>query len=210
MIPELEFFRFDHLSAQARVLDVGCGEQKKVPWATGIDRVRTAATDVVHDLDEYPWPFEDDSFDVIVGAHVIEHVRDLPAFFAELHRIARRGAEIRLATPHYTSPDAHADPTHRHALSYRTFEFFADASGGSALPAAQRWANRAFGLEATTAGWYGGPKFDILERRITFRKLHRAVGLDRFAAHLPLLYEYFLGGFAPARDLQVVLGVRKP
>jgi SAM-dependent methyltransferase len=206
---EQEFFKLDHLSPKTKVLDVGCGEQKKVPWAVGIDRVATAAADVVHDLDRTPWPFDADSFEVVVAAQVIEHVADLPGFFAELHRICRPGAEIRLATPHYTSPDSHADPTHRHGLAYRTFEFFADAPDGNALPAAQRWANRLLGLEATVAGWYGCPRFELVERRITFRKLHRLVGVDRLAAHLPLFYEYFLGGFAPARDLQVVLRVRK-
>ena len=192
---EEEFFKLDHLSPETKVLDVGCGEQKKVPWAVGIDRT--------------PWPLAADSFDLVVAAQVIEHVADLPGFFAELHRICRPGAEIRLATPHYTSPDSHADPTHRHGLAYRTFEFFADAPDGNALPAAQRWANRLLGLEATVAGWYGCPRFELVERRITFRRLHRLVGVDRFAAHLPLFYEYFLGGFAPARDLQVVLRVRK-
>ncbi len=64
-------------------------------------------------------------------------------------------------------------------------------------------------MNQPVAGWYTEPKFAIVERRITFRRLHRLIGLDRLAAQAPLVYEYFLGGLAPARDLQGVLRVLK-
>ncbi len=108
---ETEFFDPAHFPKGSKVLDVGCGETKKVPWAVGIDRVKTAAADVVHDLDVFPWPFPDNSFDGVVAAHVVEHVADVLKLFDELHRICRAGAQVRVATPHYTSPDAFADPT---------------------------------------------------------------------------------------------------
>jgi SAM-dependent methyltransferase len=205
----VEFFDASHFPAEAQVLDIGCGQVKKVPWAVGIDRVKTAAADVTHDLDVFPWPFPNDTFDAVAAAHVVEHVADILKLFEELHRVCRAGATIRIATPHYTNPDAFADPTHRHALAYRSFEFLASPQD-AALPAFQRMAGRLFGgMDEAVASWYTSPKFAILERRITFRRLHRMVGLDRLAAQAPLIYEYFLGGIAPARDLQVVLKVLK-
>lgn len=206
--PEAVFFDPDDIRPDQRVLDVGCGDHKKVPWAVGIDRVKTAAADVVHDLDRYPWPFPDDRFDLIVASHVVEHIDDVLRLCDELHRIARPGALIRIATPHYTNPDSFIDPTHRHAFGYRTFEFVAHPQH-AALPRPQEIFNRLTGMKASIAGWYTEPKFEIVERRITFRKPHRLLGLDRLATHLPLAYEYFLGGLAPARDMQVVLRVRK-
>lgn len=207
-LPEHEFFDASQVSQDARVLDVGCGDRKKVAWAVGLDRVRTAAADVVHDLNRYPWPFADDSFDLIVASHVVEHLDDILELCEELHRIGRAGALVRIATPHYTSPDAFADPTHRHAFGFRTFEFVTRA-GDAPLPAAQAKLNRLFGMDATVAGWYTAPRFEIVERRITFRRPHRMLGIDRIARRLPLVYEYFLGGLAPARDVQVVLRVKK-
>ena len=56
---------------------------------------RTAA-DVIHDLDDLPYPFDDDEFDEVVGRHVIEHVRDPLAVMSELHRITRAGGVVRL------------------------------------------------------------------------------------------------------------------
>ena len=207
-LAEQDFFDPVHVASEAKVLDVGCGDRKRVPWAVGLDRVRTAATDVVHDLDVFPWPFADSSFDVIVASHVVEHLTDILKLCEELHRIGKPGAIIRIATPHYTSPDAFADPTHKHAFGFRTFEFVARPDE-TAQPRLQRVVNRLFGLEASVAGWYTEPKFEIVSRRITFRKPHRLLGLDRFARNAPLVYEYFLGGLAPARDVQVVLRVKK-
>ncbi len=205
---EAQFFDPSEVPPDWKVLDVGCGDHKKVPWAVGLDIVKTAAADVVHDLNRYPWPFEDNSFDLIVASHVVEHIDDILTLCGELHRIAKPGALVRIATPHYTSPDAWADPTHRHAFGFRSFEFVARPDE-TAQPALQKALNRLTGMQATVAGWYTEPMFEIVERRITFRKLHRLVGLDRLAGQAPLFYEYFLGGLAPARDVQVVLKVRK-
>ena len=43
----------------------------------------------------------------------------------ELHRILRPGGRLSLTSPHFTSPAAWIDPTHRTAFSIDTFEFFA-------------------------------------------------------------------------------------
>jgi predicted SAM-dependent methyltransferase len=58
-----------------RVLDIGCGVNK-VAGAIGMDVNPRTAADVIHDLDDLPYPFADDEFDEVIGRHVIEHVRD--------------------------------------------------------------------------------------------------------------------------------------
>jgi len=111
-------------SGPGAVLDVGCG-QNKWPGAVGIDISADTAADVVADLNEFPWPLEDDSFDQILCQDVIEHVDDIIPFLRELHRVSRPGARIHLRTPHYTSVLAYSDPTHKHylsAMAVRTFE----------------------------------------------------------------------------------------
>ena len=37
------------------------------------------------------FPFDDDAFDYVVCSHVLEHVEDVPAFLAEITRVAKRG-----------------------------------------------------------------------------------------------------------------------
>ena len=98
------------------VLDIGCGSAK-FPGAVGLDISANTDADIVHDLDVFPYPIEDGSFDQILMQDVIEHVAQPIRVFEELHRIARPGARIQLRTPHFSSVLAYGDPTHRHYFS---------------------------------------------------------------------------------------------
>lgn len=98
------------------ILDIGCGSAK-TPGAVGLDISADTDADIVHDLDVFPYPIADNSFDQILMQDVIEHVREPYKVLAELHRIARPGARIQLRTPHFSSVLAYGDPTHLHYFS---------------------------------------------------------------------------------------------
>lgn len=104
-------------------LEIACGQQKDDGWV-GVDIVKTAVTDVVHDLNSYPWPFEDGSVAEARCSHYIEHVPDLIAFMNEVHRILAPGAQCLFIAPYYTSVRAWQDPTHVRAISEQTFLYF--------------------------------------------------------------------------------------
>lgn len=106
----------------AAALDVGCG-RNKLSSAIGIDKNPETDADVVHDLDRLPYPFDDDSFDVIVARHVLEHLEAPLDVLGELHRVGRQGGEIHIVTPHFSSPTSWTDPTHRHHFSSRSFDY---------------------------------------------------------------------------------------
>jgi ubiquinone/menaquinone biosynthesis C-methylase UbiE len=106
-----------------KILDVGCGANK-YEGAIGLDNNPKTAADVIHDLGDFPYPFPDNEFDLIIASHVIEHVPDVMAFVTELYRIAKSGARIRIATPHYTNPDWPNDPTHRNHFNSFSFDTF--------------------------------------------------------------------------------------
>ena len=103
-----------------RLLDIGCGTNK-IEGAVGMDINPRTAADVIHDLDDLPYPFADSSFDEVVGRHVIEHVKDPMAVMGELHRITRPGGLIKLVAPHWTNPDFATDLTHRNHLNSYSF-----------------------------------------------------------------------------------------
>ncbi len=103
-------------SGPGDVLDVGCGAAK-YPGAVGLDISADTDADVVHDLDVFPYPFADGSFDQILMQDVIEHVREPLRVMAELHRISRPRGRLHLRTPHFSSVLAYGDPTHRHLFS---------------------------------------------------------------------------------------------
>lgn len=104
-------------------LDVACGQQKIEGWI-GVDAVATDVTDVVHDLEISPWPFEDNSVDEARCIHFVEHVHDLIGFMNELHRVMKPGAQCLVITPYYTSMRAFQDPTHVRFMAETSYLYF--------------------------------------------------------------------------------------
>ena len=57
------------------VVLVGCGPDK-LSGSVGVDRIRLPGVDVVCDLNQYPWPFEENHFGHVVCRHTISHLDD--------------------------------------------------------------------------------------------------------------------------------------
>jgi len=112
-----------------RILDVGCGINK-FPGAIGIDRNPRSRADVLCNLDRFPYPFADGSFDAIRAIHVVEHLSDVIGAMEEFHRLVRPGGRIFIVTPHYTDFSSFCDPTHRWHLNSFSFRFFGEDHGG--------------------------------------------------------------------------------
>jgi SAM-dependent methyltransferase len=104
-------------------LNIGCG-RKRLPGFIGVDKFEGPATDVAHDLERFPWPFESGSVDYILMDNVLEHLTDTIGTMEECHRILRPGGILRVIVPHASSTFAFADPTHRHYFTEETFWYF--------------------------------------------------------------------------------------
>jgi SAM-dependent methyltransferase len=112
-----------------KVLDVGCGINK-YPGSLGIDINRSTAADVICDLDRFPYPFADRSFDQVRAIHVIEHLTDVIRAMEEFYRLTRPGGRVRIETPHYTDFSSFCDPTHKHHLNSFSFRYFGTNDAG--------------------------------------------------------------------------------
>lgn len=99
-----------------RILDLGCGGHK-VPGAVGVDRDPRSQADVLGDLDAKRLPFRDGLFDEVHLNHVIEHLQDVVAVMAEVHRVSKSGAVVTVRTPHFSSIHSYTDPGHRQRLA---------------------------------------------------------------------------------------------
>ena len=73
-----------------KTLDVGCGI-RKYPGSIGIDANPASAADVVCDLDSFPYPFADRTFDQLRAIHVIEHLTNVIRSMEEFHRLVKPG-----------------------------------------------------------------------------------------------------------------------
>jgi len=111
------------------ILDVGCG-RNKFPGSIGVDRNAAGNADVLCDLDRFPYPFRDATFDEVRAVHVIEHVADVIKTMEEFHRLLRLGGRAYLATPHYTDFSSFCDPTHRWHLTSFSFRYFGEDNAG--------------------------------------------------------------------------------
>ena len=108
---------------QKSKLHLGCGNLIKKGWLNH-DMVALPGVDVVHDLRQFPWPFDDGQFDDVYMKDVLEHLPDTIATMEELHRITRPGAKVYITVPYWNSCTAVGDPTHVRLFNESTFEFF--------------------------------------------------------------------------------------
>lgn len=143
--------------ATSRTLDVGCG-LNKYPGAIGIDRIPGTAADVLCDLDRFPWPLRDASFDEVRAVHVIEHVADVIRTMEEFHRLLRPGGTVYIATPHYTDFSSFCDPTHRWHLNSFSLRYFGTDNAGY--------------------GYYSGARFREKSVRVRLLSFWRLLGFE--------------------------------
>lgn len=118
---------------------LGCGSSREMRVAVNgrrewsdlvtLDNNPAHEPDVVHDLECFPYPFPDDTFDSIHAYEVLEHLGqqgDYRAFFeqfSELWRILKPGGFLVGTCPSWKSMWAWGDPSHRRVLTSGTLVF---------------------------------------------------------------------------------------
>lgn len=173
-----------------RILHIGAG-RKKIRGAVTLDINPRTNPGVLWDLNERPYPFEDDTFDTVMCEHVLEHLGDVIGVMEDLHRVCKPGARVWIYVPHFSSLNFNTDPTHTHAFSSRSFDYLC--------------------LGTDLARYdYSTARFRKLLAHMTMRPLKP---LDRLFMRLINLnldfYEEHLAYIIPGQELQFVLEVVK-
>lgn len=106
--PFLEARLNELVTMNARVVDIGCGEQPLRPLIesrggsyVGLDVVQNGSGSVDALSLATAVPLRDASADVVVITEVLEHVADTWRAFAELARIVRRGGHLVITIPFF-------------------------------------------------------------------------------------------------------------
>lgn len=101
-------------------LNIGCGYNKKEGFLN-VDQDPLCKPDLVFDLDQTPWPFQDDQFTEILADHSLEHMGQLTAtyinIFKEIYRVAKDQAIMVVRVPHPRHDNFVSDPTHCRAIT---------------------------------------------------------------------------------------------
>jgi SAM-dependent methyltransferase len=156
-----------------KILEVGVG-LRKFPGAKGVDIRGNALADVFHDLNRFPWPFEDEEFDVLVCRHVLEHLVETDKVMEEFYRILRPGGEAVIEVPHYTHVEAYRHWQHRHFFTFGSLDYFQPG-------------NRHYDC-----------RFRIAYSHIFFDDISRVLGIEFLANRFPGTYERHLAFLFPA------------
>tara|TARA_A100001015_G_C14724091_1_gene607123 strand:+ start:69 stop:626 length:558 start_codon:yes stop_codon:yes gene_type:complete len=108
-------------------LNLGSGS-KRVEGFINLDKYDTFKPDIVHDLEKFPYPFENNSVTHILLSHVLEHLGQNPEVFnliiKELYRICVNKALIDIRVPHPRHDDFISDPTHVRPITLMTLSLY--------------------------------------------------------------------------------------
>jgi SAM-dependent methyltransferase len=90
----------DHKFPGLKVLNVGSGFAKfDSPNVCNIDAFDNCEPDVQWDLNKTPLPFADNTFDLILANHIMEHLQNFWECFEELARIVKPNGRIEIFVP---------------------------------------------------------------------------------------------------------------
>lgn len=103
---------------------MGLGTHRPVPDSVHVDVNLVSRPHVVNDLNCFPWPFHNNTFQEIFGYDILERLNDIVPMMQEIRRIATDGAKVIITTPHFSSRNAFTDPTHKHYFGIYSFDYF--------------------------------------------------------------------------------------
>lgn len=132
----------------SKKLELACGKYPD-PEACNLDIERIAGVDIVHDLEKYPYPFNDEQFESIQATDIVEHITDTIKMMNELHRILKPEGIIKIHTNYAGHISAFTDPQHKHFFTLESFDYFDP----------ETFLGREF-------AFYSPAKFKILEKRV--------------------------------------------
>lgn len=114
-------------SKQGIKLDVGGGANPHQGFVN-IDMLPLPQVDIVHDLEEFPWPLPDECVITAVASHVLEHINPHKGVFLrfmdELWRVMKPGAQFAFVVPYAESHGMMQDPTHCNFINETTMLYF--------------------------------------------------------------------------------------
>lgn len=111
------------IKVRQKILDLGCGDCK-TEKAYGIDAVKLKGVNLVYDLNQIPYPFEDNQFERVVMNDILEHLDKPIDVLREVYRILKPKGTVEIRVLYWNHKYNYSDPQHKHAFTERYFEYF--------------------------------------------------------------------------------------
>ena len=165
-------------------LDLGCGKKKRDGFV-GVDWSERHNADVIHDLNKFPYPFDDCSIDLIFMDNILEHLKNPVKVMEEIYRILKPGAKVIIIVPYFRSVWAFIDPTH---VTFYTVNSFAYYDPRHIICKRYDYSNVRFEVQSIV--------FNQELKNGFFKKL-----IIKFANKFPNHYELYLSHLFPLDDI---------
>lgn len=171
-------------------INLGCGHFPKKGYVN-VDKVKNPNVDVVWDLENIPYPFQNDSADEIYAEHVLEHLNNPIDVIKECHRILKPNGRLLIKVPHFTRGFTCAD--HKRGFDVTFFYEFS--------PTYKEHAGVTLTVEKVRLQWFADRP---LKREVISRPIYAIITffgkiIDFFANLSPFLcsriWAYGVGGF---------------
>ena len=110
-----------------KILDLGCGTRKYKPKPNsrdiviGVDINKNSLADIIHDLDNFPYPLEDNEFDLVYASHILESIENPEEFLKEVYRVLNKNGRVIIKVPHFSSATAIGFLEHKHYFNLAAF-----------------------------------------------------------------------------------------
>lgn len=108
------------------ILELGCGNRKRIPDSIGIDVLDYECVDIIGDALEVLREIPDATVDMVSSHHFLEHVTNLDILLQEVTRVMRIGGRFEVVVPHFSNPYYYSDPTHKNRFGLYTFSYLAE------------------------------------------------------------------------------------
>jgi len=183
-------------------LNIGSGF-RKMDGYINVDSFKECEPDVLMNLEETPWEFEDNSISEIAAIHVLEHLGESRETFfniiKEIYRVLKHDGIFRISVPHYMHRSYYSDPTHVRAFTTTTFQMLSKSNN-------RDWMKR--NVNATMLAMMIDVDFDMIEVSYTYDPSW-AKKLEDGVISKESIREIAQDKWGVIRELNVVLKARK-
>lgn len=179
-------------------LQLGTGN-KPLKDFINMDMLALEGVGVIHNANDFPYPFMNNQFSYVYSEYVFEHLDDIGNVLKELHRVCKSKAILEIVVPHFTHHRAFGDLTHTHFFSYTSFDNYVINND-----------------EERNVNYYNFYGYILEERTIYFyQKNKKGIGtkflipLQILFNKFPMIYERFFCYLFPATQIRFKLRVKK-
>jgi len=101
-------------------LNLGCGGDIMEGYIN-VDSLKLNGVDIVHNLNKFPWPFKNNTFEEVIMKSVLEHVDNPIKTLKEVIRIGSNNSSITIIVPYAHSLAAVTDIQHKTHFTENSF-----------------------------------------------------------------------------------------